>query len=92
MNTSRALGYKYKWIILFTTDGQLANKLMHLNLERVYLVRVFGNVTDDKINKLSSKVKLDDGFSSFKIAKVNSNKSDAKKDIKDIKTNGLSAL
>ena len=72
-------------LLLFTTDGQLANKLMHpkSQIERVYLVRVFGNVTDDKINKLSSKVKLEDGFSSFKsIKKVNFNKPDAKKDIK----------
>ncbi len=68
-------------LLLFTTDGQLANKLMHpkSQIERVYLVRVFGNVTFDKINKLGSEVKLEDGFSNFKsIKKVNYDKKDSK--------------
>ena len=62
-------------LLLFTTDGELANKLMHpkQQIKRVYLARVFGEINDNKINKLLRGVKLEDGLAKFKDIKSNNN-------------------
>jgi 23S rRNA pseudouridine2605 synthase len=54
-------------LILLTTDGELAHRLMHPSrqIEREYAVRVFGNVTPEMIATLKSRVMLEDGPAHF---------------------------
>lgn len=55
-------------LLIFTNNGELANRLMHprYELEREYAVRVYGEVKPDIIKKLQQGVQLDDGMAKFK--------------------------
>lgn len=54
-------------LLLFTNDGELANRLMHPShqVEREYAVRVMGEVTDDMLEAMKEGVMLEDGLGSF---------------------------
>lgn len=54
-------------LLLFTNDGDFAHKLMHPSsvIDREYLVRVFGEVDKDMLNRLREGVLLEDGVARF---------------------------
>lgn len=54
-------------LLLFTNDGELANRLMHpkYEIEREYSVRVFGEVTGEALRNLTQGVELEDGIAKF---------------------------
>jgi len=54
-------------LIILTTDGELANTLMHPSneMDREYAVRILGEVTGDMLQNLRDGVELEDGKASF---------------------------
>jgi 23S rRNA pseudouridine2605 synthase len=61
------LDYNTSGLLIFTTDGELANRLMHprFEVEREYAVRIIGRLTTEQTELLTSGVKLEDGLAKF---------------------------
>lgn len=61
------LDFNTSGLLLFTTSGDLANRLMHprYNLVREYAVRVLGEMPDDARERLLAGIELDDGVAQF---------------------------
>jgi 23S rRNA pseudouridine2605 synthase len=67
-------------LLLLTTDGEMANALMHPSreVEREYVCRIHGEVPDNIVDRLLRGVALDDGPAKFdQIERINSSDSHA---------------
>ena len=61
------LDFNTSGLLVFTTDGSLANRLMHprFEMEREYAVRIIGELTAEQITQLTTGIQLNDGMASF---------------------------
>lgn len=61
------LDYNTEGLLLFTTSGDLANRLMHprYGIEREYAVRTLGELEEGMRQKLLAGVELEDGLAQF---------------------------
>ena len=61
------LDFNTEGLLLFTTSGELANRLMHprYGVEREYAVRILGELGQDSMAQLKSGITLDDGQAKF---------------------------
>ena len=65
------LDFNTSGLLIFTTYGDFANRLMHprYEIEREYSVRVFGELTSNQISQLISGINLEDGLAKFETIK-----------------------
>lgn len=58
------LDYNTTGLIIVTNDGELFNRVIHPRAEiyKEYYVKVFGEISEESMEKLRNGVKLDDGY------------------------------
>ena len=61
------LDFNTSGLLIFTSYGEFANRLMHprYEIEREYSVRVLGELTDNQISQLRAGIRLEDGLARF---------------------------
>jgi 23S rRNA pseudouridine2605 synthase len=61
------LDYNTCGLLIFTTSGDIANRIMHprFEVEREYAVRIMGQLTAEQIIRLKAGIKLSDGVAHF---------------------------
>lgn len=61
------LDFNTSGLLILTTSGDLANKMMHprFEVEREYSVRVLGELTDEQRKALTKGIELEDGMANF---------------------------
>ena len=61
------LDFNTSGLLIFTTDGELANRLMHpsFEVEREYAVRIIGQLSNEQIRQLTTGIELKDGLAKF---------------------------
>lgn len=61
------LDFNTEGLLLFTTSGELANRLMHprYGVEREYAVRILGELSQENTSLLKTGITLDDGQAKF---------------------------
>jgi 23S rRNA pseudouridine2605 synthase len=61
------LDFNTSGLLIFTTDGVLANRLMHprFEMEREYAVRILGELTAEQMKQLTTGIELEDGVAAF---------------------------
>lgn len=61
------LDFNTEGLLLFTTSGELANRLMHprYGVEREYAVRILGELSAESTEQLKTGIQLDDGQARF---------------------------
>jgi 23S rRNA pseudouridine2605 synthase len=61
------LDYNTSGLLIFTTDGELANRMMHprFEVEREYAVRLMGRLTPEAAERLTAGIELGDGLARF---------------------------
>lgn len=63
------LDYNTSGLLIFTTSGELCNRLMHprYEVEREYAVRVIGKLSEEQFKQLKKGVRLEDGMARFEL-------------------------
>ncbi len=61
------LDYNTGGLLIFTTSGELANRMMHprFEIEREYAVRIVGQLSDQQVGRLLNGIVLSDGSAKF---------------------------
>lgn len=61
------LDFNTEGLLIFTTSGELSNRMMHPKYEviREYAVRVLGELTEEQVSKLTEGIELEDGLAKF---------------------------